>query len=205
MTREEAIQVLNSYDGYFIGYRTDDVDEALDMAIKALEQQPITWIVGKDNCQVAVRNMPIDKMQKICAIIGEEEQQPKTIQEKQAESEKYQKAFDDGYENGYAQARFDYGQEPSEDCVSREDALNGLVATDLKGWQLAVALEAIENLSPVIPARPSGNWVETSLTPISGGDFNRGYKCSCCDYAIVVDDFNYCPNCGAKMEVGNDL
>ena len=47
-----------------------------DIAIQALEQQPITWIVGKDNCQVAVRNMPIDKMQKICAIIGEEEQQP---------------------------------------------------------------------------------------------------------------------------------
>lgn len=38
--------------------------------------------------------------------------QPKTIQEKQAESEKYQKAFDDGYKNGYAQARFDYEQEP---------------------------------------------------------------------------------------------
>ena len=41
--------------------------------IKPLEQESITWIVGKDNCQVAVRNMPIDKMQKICAIIGEEE------------------------------------------------------------------------------------------------------------------------------------
>lgn len=80
---------------------------ALDMAIKALEshqnltneeiyqgfieleaenerlydalesQQPITWIVGKDNCQVAVRNMPIDKMQKICAIIEEEQDETK--------------------------------------------------------------------------------------------------------------------------------
>lgn len=40
------------------------------------------------------------------------EQEPKTIQEKQAESEKYDKAFDDGYKNGYAQARFDYEQEP---------------------------------------------------------------------------------------------
>ena len=40
------------------------------------EQEPITWIEGKDNCQIAVRNMPIDKMQKICAIIEEEEQQP---------------------------------------------------------------------------------------------------------------------------------
>lgn len=59
------------------------------------------------------------KCKKICAIIGEEEQQPKTMQEKQAESEKYQKAFDDGYENGYAQARFDYGQEP---CEGMRDA-----------------------------------------------------------------------------------
>lgn len=39
-------------------------------------------------------------------------QKPKTIQEKQAEAEKYQKAFEDGYEKGYAQARFDYEQEP---------------------------------------------------------------------------------------------
>lgn len=53
----------------------------------------------------------------------------------------------------------------------------------------------------VTPQRPKGNWIETSLTSISGGDFNRGFKCNCCDYVTVVDDFNYCPNCGAKMEV----
>lgn len=44
--------------------------------------------------------------------VKEQEQKPKTIQEIQAESEKYQKAFEDGYEQGYAQARFDYEQEP---------------------------------------------------------------------------------------------
>lgn len=43
--------------------------------------------------------------------------QLKTIQEKQAESEKYDKAFEDGYENGYAQARFDYEQEPKTDVL----------------------------------------------------------------------------------------
>ena len=75
MTNEEAIKILqgaikkpNTKDGY--------LGQAIDMAIKALEQESITWIVGNDNCQVAVRNMPIDKMQKICAIIGEKEQQP---------------------------------------------------------------------------------------------------------------------------------
>ena len=33
----------------------------------------------------------------------------KTVQKEQAESEKYQKAYNDGYDNGYAQAKFDYG------------------------------------------------------------------------------------------------
>lgn len=43
--------------------------------------------------------------------------QEPTIQDKQAESEKFQKAFDDGYANGYAQARFDYEKEPCDKCV----------------------------------------------------------------------------------------
>lgn len=28
--------------------------------------------------------------------------------------------------------------------------------------------------------------------------------CSECDYELRVDDTNYCPNCGAKMEVTDD-
>lgn len=43
MTREEAIDILKDWDGYFIGHSSDDVNEALDMAIKALEQEP-RWI-----------------------------------------------------------------------------------------------------------------------------------------------------------------
>ena len=88
------------------------------------------------------------------------------------------------------------------DLISREEALIEIVNnTDFGGWRLAQALNVIEKLPSVTPSRPSGKWIETSLTPISGGDFNRGFKCSCCDYVTVVDDFNYCPNCGAKMEV----
>ena len=40
MTREEAIQVLRDWDGYFIGHSSDDVNGALNMAIQALEQEP---------------------------------------------------------------------------------------------------------------------------------------------------------------------
>ena len=76
MNEERAIKVLQEQiEKYGQEYDAKGI-EALEMAIKALAQESITWIVGKDNCQVAVKNMPIDKMQKICAIIGEEEQQP---------------------------------------------------------------------------------------------------------------------------------
>ena len=72
MTNYEAIEWLKVEASCII----EDGDgkeliEAYDMAINALKQESITWIVGKNNCQVAVRNMPADKMQKICAIIGE--------------------------------------------------------------------------------------------------------------------------------------
>ena len=40
------------------------------------------------------------------------EQEP-TTQERQAENDKFDAAFQDGYNNGYAQARFDYEQEPT--------------------------------------------------------------------------------------------
>ena len=41
MTRKEAIQVLKDWDGYFIGHGSDDVNEALNMAIKELEKESI--------------------------------------------------------------------------------------------------------------------------------------------------------------------
>jgi len=64
--------------------------------------------LNKDRVQITV-----GELQKFIDAIKALKQEP-TIQEKQAESEKYQKAFDDGYDNGYAQARFDYEQESKE-------------------------------------------------------------------------------------------
>lgn len=47
MTREEAIQVFRDWDGCFIGHSSDDVNEALNMAIKALEQEPCEDAVNR--------------------------------------------------------------------------------------------------------------------------------------------------------------
>ena len=80
MTIEEAIRIIKIVlaiaEDFEITVQGEELTkekckEAIEIVTKILEQQPITWIVGNDNCQVAVRNMPIDKMQKICTIIGE--------------------------------------------------------------------------------------------------------------------------------------
>ena len=72
MTREVAIELLSKYkqeseEDYWVKRA-----EALGMAIEALQTE-ITWITGNNNAQVAVKNMPVDKMQKICEIIGDEQ------------------------------------------------------------------------------------------------------------------------------------
>ena len=42
MTREEAIQVLNTYDVNFDGYRAEEIADALDMAIEALSADTVS-------------------------------------------------------------------------------------------------------------------------------------------------------------------
>jgi hypothetical protein len=131
---------------------------------------------------------------RVCALtmaIQALSQEP-TVQDKQAESEKYQKAFDDGYENGYAQARFDYEQEPT-DAISR-DAVNNLQKyryncgdTSITG----VSLKSINELPPVTPQQKSGHWIH----------FAQSDDCSECGWSTgkYISPSKYCPNCGAKM------
>ncbi len=95
--------------------------------------------------------------------------------------------------------------EPCEDCISRKEVLDmatTIQTDDFSGNEIieVVDVDDIKALPSVTPTRPRGKWTETSLTQVSGGDFNRGFKCSCCGYVTVVDDFNYCPNCGERME-----
>lgn len=120
MTREETIRkVLDTV--LWTGNASDDNKRILTNAlIKALEQEPTDKenLVVED-CISRQAVLDIAKSSKSNWIdnsvlfkkvnaLPPVTPKPKTIQEKQAESEKYQKAFDDGYANGYAQARFDY-------------------------------------------------------------------------------------------------
>lgn len=117
---------------------------------KALEQEPITWIVGKDNCQVAVRNMPIDKMKKICATIGEEEQQP--------------------CEDCISLNKLD-------DIITKaiDDSENQTECQTLR-W----VLDVMSELPSVQPQPKRGKWIPTNdyvTTAYGSLDY---YRCSCC-------------------------
>ena len=60
------------------------------------------------------------------------------------------------------------------------------------------------NLMPTIDAQPvrHGRW-ELKMLPFGGGDKVRAYLCTECDrYANMK--FDFCPNCGAKMDGGSE-
>lgn len=90
----------------------------------------------------------------------------------------------------------DLEQDPCSDAISRQAVkaykYHRMVYPNFEKY--------VDMLPPVNPQPKTGHWIKTSLTQVSGGDFKRGFKCSHCNYVIVTNDFNYCPNCGAKMQ-----
>ena len=112
-------------------------------------------------------------------------------------------------------------QQPSEDCISRQKALDCFEQTNTRQG----AKYAIKTLPPVTPKytdeeidkiqeieqayvdkmvelaveetkRPKGKWIDDC----------GGVKCSCCGYSIDDDHYAkaYCTNCGAYMGGGED-
>ena len=90
--------------------------------------------------------------------------------------------------------------EPCEDCIDRK-AL-GLTNFEILMCDgdykktLEMLLKKIEDAPAVKPKQKVGRWERTDYSP---GLCN--YHCSEC-HNISLDIGNYCPNCGAKMEVG---
>lgn len=170
--RQKAKKVLQEQIDRYGQEYDDEGIEALKLAIKVLGQQPITWIVGKDNAQVAVRNMPVDMMQKMCAIIGEEEQQTcedmrEDMRDATEEERKSTKdyidsiskptglQFDDIYEElDFVQPhkKISVNLHPCEDCISREDVLDlAKKGVLISNGSYESVCKAINELPPVTP------------------------------------------------------
>lgn len=94
-----------------------------------------------------------------------------------------------------------------------EDAINFLFATECKEQRLyrEAYLEAICNLLiesdnaevPIIDPVKRGKWLNTS-TDIPKLLMNVCSECGFQYPSAIRPRFNYCPNCGAKMDGGED-
>ena len=93
-------------------------------------------------------------------------------------------------------------QQPCDDAISREEAIRVAEQGQIQGyeWQF----KKLCNLPSVTPQRKTGKWI------ILDECANEGVYCSECHKKVFKlefsptmkwQNFEYCPNCGAKMEV----
>ena len=79
--------------------------------------------------------------------------------------------------------------EPCEDAISRQAVID---ACD-QSINLFEAVDRIRELKPVTSQPKTGHWIIKSH--VYGVT-----SCSECGFELRIDNTNYCPNCGAKME-----
>ena len=102
----------------------------------------------------------------------------------------------------YKGARIDFHCRPLEqeptakndlgvDAVSRKQAIEEADKLCLEtGYDNEKVIEMLNELPSVTPIRPKGYWKTRPLITF----------CSECGFELKIDNTNYCPNCGAKME-----
>lgn len=85
-------------------------------------------------------------------------------------------------------------QEPCADAIGRQAVLDKKELVELEDGQsfYCISPEDVETLPPVNPQPKIGHWIFDEI-------LDRHYYCSECK-SMGVDYWDYCPNCGAKME-----
>lgn len=86
--------------------------------------------------------------------------------------------------------------QPSEDCISRQQALDCFEQTNTRQG----AKYAIETLPSVTPQRPKGKWIPAPMI-VYGYPLNC--TCSECGKKVINTD-NFCPSCGSYNGGGED-
>ncbi len=87
-------------------------------------------------------------------------------------------------------------REQSGDAISREQLIRELNAQMAVGAiTRQTALDMIIHLLSVTPQQSTGRWINSHIPE------STLCECSACGFTCGAYSFNYCPNCGAKMEV----
>lgn len=201
MTREEAIIYLKSADvtvGQEIKTKTA---EALEMAIKTLEQEPTTK-----------NDLAQERYQDLIEYFGGEDIVLKDRKEFKAwlERVKWHVKRADELARELEQIKGTTKENLGVDAVSRDEVcryvaefVNHEFSTREEEELIDNIITGIEHLPSVTPQEPrKGHWIES----MPGGAEEWCYKCSECNFwkykkTINLSKFNFCPNCGVKMEV----
>ena len=97
-----------------------------------------------------------------------------------------------------------------EDAVSRKALLDGLASiakakakSDAQKALMGRTMFFAEKLPSVMPQQKTGKWIkpEPEESILFGGHtYIPPMKCSVCGRTALDEPWNFCPNCGAKME-----
>lgn len=176
MTRKEAIGLLSGL--MFKG----KLKEALDLAIKALEQEPTT----KNDIRVC-KSCVYSKDGKCagteeCHLCMWKNQYTPTTKNNLGVDKEQLKTMIRGLTKWYVK------RDNTE--VGEPDTAVGLLYDDV--------MFGINRLTPVTPQEPrKGHWISIDEEP------HEDWECDNCSFVIWADEniekFHYCPNCGAKM------
>ena len=100
-----------------------------------------------------------------------------------------------------------------EDCISRQAVINTIFYKADNNCDVVLStdlMDRIKQLPSVTPQqKATGSWVEKQVVDNEEVEIEQwqSARCSKCDkyhttpYSYYFNDYNYCPNCGAKMEV----
>lgn len=98
-------------------------------------------------------------------------------------------------------------QQPCEDCISRkllsDNICEGISCNECSFKEIdgecgCLLQKRFDELPSVTPTRPTGKWIDSYRQVV--------YRCSECNALFAIsdmDDYSFCPNCGARME-GDD-
>ena len=76
-----------------------------------------------------------------------------------------------------------------------------------KPWDYVLIEQTIADAPTIEPERKKGEWEERKVSSEKVIDEWQSARCSVCGkyhttpYLYYFDNFNFCPNCGARMEI----
>lgn len=197
MTKEEALKVLDTIPT--IGEQVD----ALEMAIKALEQEPCDDAISREE---ALKHSHIEfdddgEGHRVVYVEEIEDLPPVTPQRDKSVLERVEDCIS-------RQALRQKLREHHDFFVNAYGGFNNLSLNDkFRVDEITNCIAMVVNAPSVTPQPKIGEWLEKEVNSDKVIEEWQSAKCSVCDkyhttpYMYYFDDYKFCPNCGAKMEV----